>query len=101
MYLPRTRYLREVALTPTKSRQTGSTNKMIPPSVLPVVILAAVFTFVLQRIFNQLWLHPLASFKGPRIAAVTTKWKAFIECVLNQSFCHKLQELHAQYGTTM
>jgi hypothetical protein len=63
-----------------------------------LLALVTIVTFVSQRIFYRLRLHPLANFPGPKAAAITTLWKAYVECVLNKSFCEVLQELHTKYG---
>lgn len=55
-------------------------------------------SYITQAAVYNSFFHPLSSFPGPRIAATTTLWKAFVECILNRSFCHVLEELHAQYG---
>ncbi|KAJ9663462.1 hypothetical protein H2201_005670 [Coniosporium apollinis] len=52
---------------------------------------------VQQAVYN-IFFHPLARFPGPRAAAATKLWKAYIECIKQESFCHKLEKLHAQYG---
>lgn len=48
-------------------------------------------------IYNVFW-HPLARFPGPRLAAATSLYKAWIDCVAKSSFVHTLERLHAQYG---
>jgi len=55
-------------------------------------------SWIAQTAVYNAFFHPLSSFPGPRLAATTTLWKAFIECILNRSFCHVLEELHAKYG---
>jgi hypothetical protein len=65
-----------------------------------ILVLVAVTSLAFQRIFYRLWLHPLATFPGPSVGRITTQWKAYVECVLNRSFSHVLEELHAKYGTT-
>lgn len=72
--------------------------KKQPLATLGLSLFVLAGAFVFQKIFYRLYLHPLASFPGPNAAAATTQWKAFIECLLNKSFCHVLEELHAQYG---
>jgi len=52
---------------------------------------------VQQAVYN-VFFHPLARFPGPRAAAATKLWKAYIECIKQESFCHKLEKVHAQYG---
>jgi hypothetical protein len=63
-----------------------------------LLALTAILSIAFQRIFYRLWLHPLAAFRGPKAAALTVNWKAFVECVLNRSFTSVLEELHVKYG---
>ncbi|KAJ4992818.1 hypothetical protein SVAN01_01522 [Stagonosporopsis vannaccii] len=65
--------------------------------LLPAVAATAIAYAVYAVIYN-VYFHPLAEFPGPRLAATTTYWKAYVECVANRSFCHELVSLHAQYG---
>jgi hypothetical protein len=47
----------------------------------------------------QAWVwHPLSAFPGPRLAALTTYYKFWIDCVVKGSFIHTLEKLHEQYG---
>jgi hypothetical protein len=71
-----------------------------PIATVGILALTAILSLVFQRIFHRLWLHPLAAFRGPKAAALTVQWKAFVECVLNRSFTAVLEELHVQYGTS-
>jgi hypothetical protein len=66
--------------------------------LLPVAFAAAVVYGAYSVIYNA-YFHPLARFPGPRLAGITTYWKAYIECILKKSFCDELRELHAIYGT--
>jgi hypothetical protein len=67
-------------------------------SVLLFTALATAITYVVYTFIYNNYFHPLAGFPGPRTAATTTYWKAYIECIANRSFCHELTDLHAQYG---
>jgi hypothetical protein len=71
-----------------------------PIATLCLLALTAILSIAFQRVFYRLWLHPLAAFRGPKAAALTVNWKAFVECVLNRSFTAVLEELHAEYGTS-
>lgn len=66
--------------------------------VIGALALVGLATIFLYRCYYNLTLHPLARFPGPKAAAVTRYWKAYIECILEQSFCHKLEDLHSKYG---
>ncbi|GAM33549.1 cytochrome P450 [Talaromyces pinophilus] len=59
---------------------------------------AAYVGYTTYRLLYNLFWHPLASFRGPTIAAVTPLYKAYIDLVAKSSFVHTLEKLHAQYG---
>jgi hypothetical protein len=63
------------------------------------VAFAAAIVYGVYIVIHNAYLHPLARFPGPRLAGITTYWKAYIECILKKSFCDELRELHAIYGT--
>lgn len=60
--------------------------------------LSAVVAYLVYAAVYNVCFHPLAKFPGPPVAAATTYWKAYVECIAQRSFCHVLVELHAQYG---
>lgn len=61
--------------------------------------LAGAAAWIALRSFRNCFWHPLSSFPGPRIAAITTWYKAYIDCVAKTSFVHTLERLHEQHGT--
>ena len=48
-------------------------------------------------IYNA-YLHPLAKFPGPKLAAVTSWWKTYVEVYKRESIVDRLFELHNIYG---
>ncbi len=65
------------------------------------LLLGALLAWFSVRVRNALYnvrYHPLSKFPGPRAAAASKLWKAYIECVKQESFCQALERLHAQYG---
>ena len=59
---------------------------------------AAWLLYAVNAAIYNLFFHPLSRFPGPRAAAVSIYWKAFVECILQKSFCHVVEQLHATYG---
>ena len=72
----------------------------IPPQLV-VAILCVFLAWLLQRVaigvFN-IFFHPLASFPGPRAAALTCWYKTYQEVFLGTSWIDVLYELHRTYG---
>lgn len=62
------------------------------------VAFATFVAYFLYTVVYNVYLHPLARFPGPPLARLSIYWKAYIECVLQKSFCDELRELHARYG---
>jgi hypothetical protein len=46
----------------------------------------------------RLFLHPLAKFPGPKIAAVSTLYEAYFEIVLKGQYSMEISRLHDVYG---
>lgn len=62
------------------------------PLLLPLVVTTVVYflSFVLYRLF----LHPLAKFPGPKLAAITRYYEAYYDIVHNGQYTFKIAELH-------
>lgn len=61
---------------------------------LGVLVIVGVCTNGLLNVFN----HALSRYPGPRLAAATTYWHAFVECILKRSFLEVLKDTHRTYG---
>lgn len=59
------------------------------------------FVYWILRSICRLYLHPLSRFPGPRIAAVTTLYKAYIDVREDLSLVHELKRLHEIHGQAM
>lgn len=68
---------------------------------LVLVCAAAYIAYVLARAFYRLYLHPLAKFPGPSIAAVTSWYEAYYEIYLVGQYSRQITKLHDQYGTLL
>ncbi|TWU70990.1 hypothetical protein ED733_000684 [Metarhizium rileyi] len=49
-------------------------------------------------VFYRLYLHPLATFPGPRLAAVSTLYRAYYQFWRDGKLLHKTIKLHKKYG---
>lgn len=70
----------------------------LPAGSIMWLVAAGLATRVVSCIIYNLFWHPLASFPGPFVAAVTPLYKAYIDLVAKSSLVHTLEKLHSQYG---
>ncbi len=68
-------------------------------STLPALAVTWLAFQILQICYN-LFVHPLKKFPGPRAAAASTWWKAYVECFKQESQIHAIMKLHEKYGET-
>ncbi|PSN72472.1 cytochrome P450 [Corynespora cassiicola Philippines] len=68
---------------------------LAPSVALPVAALAL---YIVGLTLYRLYLHPLAKFPGPRLAAVTSWYEAYYEIIQNGQYSKKITQLHDQYG---
>jgi hypothetical protein len=62
------------------------------------VLAVALLTYLVAIVIYRLYLHPLASFPGPRLAAVTSWYEGYYEIVKNGQYSRKISKLHDEYG---
>jgi hypothetical protein len=62
------------------------------------VLIAAMLTWTSWTAFYNVYLHPLARFPGPKLAAASKYWLFYQEFVKGVSLSDIRDELHAQYG---
>jgi len=64
-----------------------------------VALAAVLFTLYLAALaVYRLYLHPLAKFPGPKLAAVTSWYEAYYEIALTGQYWKQISLLHDQYG---
>lgn len=56
-------------------------------------------TYLLALAFHRLYLHPLAKFPGPKLAALSRWYEFYYDVALRGQFTFHVQELHRRYGT--
>lgn len=61
-------------------------------------ILAAVIVYYGTLVFYRLFLHPLARFPGPRLAAISRWYEAYYDVLQGGQYTRKIAELHKTYG---
>jgi hypothetical protein len=64
-----------------------------------LALIAAVLTWSLCSALYNVYLHPLARFPGPKLAAASKYWLFYQEFIRGISLSDIRDELHAQYGT--
>ena len=72
---------------------------LIKPSVaLPLTTIIICFGYLLSLAFYRLFLHPLAKFPGPKLAALSKWYEFYYEVPSKGQFTFHIQKLHKIYG---
>jgi hypothetical protein len=59
---------------------------------------AALVLYCASLAFYRLYLHPLAKFPGPKLAAVTRWYELYHDVIRNGQYTLEIAELHKVYG---
>ena len=62
------------------------------------VIVAGLATYSLWKCVYNLYLHPLARFPGPRLAALGTYYEFYYDVVKDGTYLWEIQKMHKIYG---
>lgn len=65
-------------------------------TILNIVVALALYYSSL--VFYRLYLHPLAKFPGPKLAAVSRWYEGYYDLILGGKYTWKIQEMHKKYG---
>ena len=63
------------------------------------VLGGAVVAYYATLVFYRLFLHPLARFLGPRLAAISRWYEGYYDVVLDGQYTSNIAKLHKVYGT--
>ncbi len=61
-------------------------------------VTAAAFVYFATLAFYRLFLHPLARFPGPKLAAISRWYEAYYDAIKNGQYTFKIAEMHKKYG---
>ena len=62
-------------------------------------LIVSLILYLTSLTFYRLFLHPLARFPGPKLAALSRYYEAYHDVVQNGQYTFKIAELHKEYGT--
>ena len=60
----------------------------------------AVIAYYIWITIYRLFLHPLAHFPGPKLAAISRWYEAYYDVVQGGQYTFKIAKLHKEYGTS-
>ncbi|EPE32163.1 Cytochrome P450 [Glarea lozoyensis ATCC 20868] len=66
---------------------------LVWPNLLVIFVL-----WLASLVFYRVFLHPLANFPGPKLAAVTRYYEAYFDVIQNGQYTFKIAEMHKKYG---
>ena len=66
--------------------------------VLTSASVSILLVWATQRIIYRLYLHPLAGFPGPKIAAFTRAYEFYYDVILSGNYTFAIKEMHQRYG---
>lgn len=65
---------------------------------LPVLLAAIILVYGVGLLVYRVYLHPLAKFPGPKLAAITSFYEGYFEIVLKGQYSRQISKLHDVYG---
>jgi hypothetical protein len=73
--------------------------RFLPSSGFQQVVFTGLVLYALVRVLYNVYFHPLSHFPGPRGAACTKLWLAYMQLGRGISLATLRSELHQKYGT--
>lgn len=65
----------------------------------PVAVIAVICVgYIIGLGVYRLWLSPIASFPGPKLAALTGWYECYYDVICNGSYLYKIEKMHRQFG---
>lgn len=61
-------------------------------------IIVSVIIYYATLIVYRLYFHPLASFPGPKLAAISRWYEAYYDVIQGGQYTPKIVQLHKQFG---
>lgn len=65
------------------------------------LFLGAVVAYYIILALYRLFLHPLARFPGPRLAAISRWYEGYYDVILGGQYTLKIADLHKEYGALL
>lgn len=65
------------------------------------ILSGVVVTYYATLVFYRLFIHPLARFPGPRLAAISRWYEGYYDVVLDGQYTSKIAQLHGIYGAAL
>lgn len=63
-------------------------------------LLAALLLYCISLVVSRLYLSPIASFPGPKLAAATEWYEFYYQLVKGGQWGHAVEKMHEKYGET-
>jgi len=79
------------------SMESGNNTTGALPSPPMLLLIVGAVCWLSLYCYRLYW-HPLASFPGPRLAAISSWYEAYYEIALQGQYSRQISKLHDEYG---
>lgn len=66
-------------------------------AILASVVLLSL-SWILVTAVQRLWFSPLAKVPGPKLAALSTLYEFYYDCICTGKYVFEIQKMHHKYG---